>query len=580
MAESAFQSTPIPSPPLTSPHSRSALADTRSFLSSPSSTPIQVSQHDYNFSPREYDESSATEEEHVQTDEEMARLNAETNSSRSSISSLPASVAPSVKVLPQDGLTPTKRAKLTELRGGSLSNEAKRRNWRDSPFRNPSSVRSIQLRDEEEDVVLHHHKRTSKALRNTSTFSTLSFGSPSQPQRLSGKHSQFSPKKSKVKKEFPLVLLHCSLLPPSLPTKARVSDTALLQTVLPEEYWRRWEVLTDRITNDHEIQSRGVLIPHPKADYDLLEERLLESLELATPRIRSGHYYGNENVSEVEESESDAETAVQGTKCQDCGKRVVQDAERDRKWEVKVYAANGLMRAGAWSAAWNEMEKVDVEVNVYFPEDVRREVEERFLHLGLGHDIEEEVREPELTESEIRRREIYGGAGRDPQEKVDGFFEPNDVYDDGRHEQFTPHHESQQYDSTPTIELKQLLVNYIKVLARDKRNIVIGILGLAILLFALRTPTSPQQAIDRQSTPIDVSVASSSSVPRCTYSPTSAALSRSDTQSVESLLTSMDTVTSTEQGPPVKSIGESNIDLQVPLLPDREEVGSEISSES
>lgn len=105
-----------------------------------------------------------------------------------------------------------------------------------------------------------------------------------------------------------------------MPITARISDAALLQAVLPEEYWSRWEILMDKITNDREVQSRGVLIPHPKADYELLEERLLESLELVKPKLRLGHYFGNENVDENEESESDEENTSPCSKCQDCGK--------------------------------------------------------------------------------------------------------------------------------------------------------------------------------------------------------------------------------------------------------------------
>jgi hypothetical protein len=59
-------------------------------------------------------------------------------------------------------------------------------------------------------------------------------------------------------------------------------------------------VLAEKIIKDHKVQSRAVLIPHSKADYNLLEERLLESLELVKLRLRLGHYYGNENVDAVE----------------------------------------------------------------------------------------------------------------------------------------------------------------------------------------------------------------------------------------------------------------------------------------
>jgi hypothetical protein len=510
MAEPAFQSPLRASPRPTAPHSSSEIPSRNRFTQPPAQA-VENSHHDYNFSSSNQADSSATEEEDECTDEEMARLNAETASSRSSISSLPASVAPSAIALPLDATTPTNSPRLHNVRVGSLSNEPKEWKWRDSPFRNVSSVRSIQMRDED-DIIPYHRERSSRLSRNMS-----SSGSISQTKRRSGIGSGISPRCAKVKKEFPLVLLHCSLLPPVMPIKARISDTALLQALLPEEYWRRWDLLTDRITNDPEIQSRGVLIPHPKADYELLEESLLESLELKRPRLRSGHYFGNENLQEAEESDSDAEPAIQGTKCQDCGKRVVQDTQHDRHWEVKVYAANGLMRAGAWSAAWNEMEKVDVEVSVYLPVDVRREVEERCSHLGIDHDIEaDEVPEYEPTEAETRRREIYGTSTAGTQGNVHGFFESTHSYHEDLRESSMSQHRSQNPVPAPTIELTELLVNYVKVLAQDKRNVVVAGLSLAILYFALGASTSPQQGVGRYEVPANVSVSSLMSIPQCT----------------------------------------------------------------
>jgi hypothetical protein len=558
MSGLAFQSPPRPSPPSTSPHSTVDSTNNPSHAFSPFAPKLGISQHDYNFSPKTYDESSATEEHNDYTDEERARRNAETASSRSSISSLPASVAPSAMAIPLDAATPTKSPYLHELRVGSLSNDANGRKWRDSPFRNPSSVRSIQMRDED-DVISPPRKRSSRMSRNMSTFSAISSGSITQPKRRSERGSRLSPRIPKEKKDFPLVLLHCSLLPPTMPIRARISDADLLQAVLPQEYWRRWELLTDKIRNDLEIQSRGVLIPHPKADYELLEERLLESLELAKPRLRSGHYYGNETVDETEESGSDAETAVQGTKCQDCGKRVIEDIARDRKWEVKVYAANGLMRAGAWSAAWNEMEKVDIEVSLWLPEDVRREVEERCLDLGIGNQMEaDDLHEQQPTDEETRRREVYGSPSHDPQEKINGFFESSHPENDGHSQRFQPRHHFQR-EAVPTLELKQLFIDCIKVLAQDRRNIAIAILSLVVVFSALSTSAPLPQSIDKHMVPASVLARSSQTIPQCTISSVSAA---SESPTAGSAPTQREAATSTEQEIPVVSHDLALIELQ------------------
>jgi hypothetical protein len=407
---------------------------------------------------------------------------------------------------------------------------------------------------DEDDIIAHHHKRTPRTSRNISNFSARSSGSISQTKLTGGRDGLLSPRSSEPKKEFPLVLLHCSLLPPVLPIKTRISDAALLQAVLPEEYWLRWELLIDKITHDLEVQSRGVLIPHPKADYELLEERLLESLELAKPRLRSGHFYGHENVDEVEESESDTDTAKQGTKCQDCGNRVIEDIARDRKWEVKVYAANGLMRAGAWAAAWNEMEKVDIEVSVRMPEGIRREVDERCLHLDAGPGMEaDEMATDEQTDTERRRREMYGSPRDDPQAKVDGFFEPSHPYDEVHQESFAPQHHYQHPGPAPTIELKQLLINYVRVLAQDKRNIVTAILSFAVLCFTLGTATPTQQGLDWNLVPTNASISTSATTPQCTLGPMPSVSFIPVVTLEDSTSTSNAPVTVTECGQPIQS---------------------------
>jgi hypothetical protein len=49
-----------------------------------------------------------------------------------------------------------------------------------------------------------------------------------------------------------------------------------------------------------------------------------------------------------------------------CGSR-----PSEGRWELTFYAANGLMRAGAWRAAWREMERVDVEIAPLVPPAAR-----------------------------------------------------------------------------------------------------------------------------------------------------------------------------------------------------------------
>lgn len=410
------------------------------------------------------------------------------------------------------------------------------------------------MRDED-DATPPYRNKAARTSRHLSTFSAMSSGSITQPKRRNARDSRLSPRFPKEKKEFPLVLLHCSLLPPNMPTRAKILDADILQAVLPEEYWRRWQLLIEKIKGDLEIQSRGVLIPHPKADYELLEERLMESLELAKPRLRSGHYYGNETVDEVEESESDADTAIQGTKCRDCGKKVVEDIARDRKWEVKVYAANGLMRAGAWSAAWNEMEKVDVEVSVWLPEDVRREVDERCLELGIGHQMEaEEEYQHQPSEAETRRSEVYGNSDHDTQEKIDGLVDSSHPEDDGQRGKYTSQHRPQHDVPIPPMELKQLFINYIKILAQDNRNVAIAILSLIVLFLTLNTSASMPRSIDRHTKPLSVFLPSSQKIPQCAVSSVSSVSVAPQLPTVGSIITTKDTVAPLQHENPVGSV--------------------------
>ena len=366
---------------------------------------------------------------------------------------------------------------------------------REAAFRKPSSVRAMQMHTEDEgdDDFLTPPKRRSGA--RLSDISMRSAGS--SPIKRSPYYSPSgSASKPKPKKEYPLVLLHCTLLPPSLPIPGLTDtpDQKILREVLPREYWRRWKLLQEKVGSGV-VRDRGVLISHPEDMYDLLEDRLLESLELQRPRFDHGHFLGrDEAVSEEEETLPGEESATddeQGEPCPDCGGRVIRHRDTGRKWEIKVFAANGLMRAGAWAAAWGEMEKVDVEVGLWLPSEVRRELEKRLLENQIyqmetrlpvpqlrgppsseaGPAFEDEPisamhHEPQSTslESEKRRSGIL-----ESQAPPDRRPPPSDNI-------------PCQYFSTPPaeIDLNTLLVNYARVLASDPRNVIMGFLAILV----------------------------------------------------------------------------------------------------
>ena len=528
------------SPHPASPHS--ALKDNLHPLSAP---PLS-SGYNYNFSSTVYDESSApptdAENDYTTTDEEAPGHpypGAATTSSRSSISSLPVSVAPSAHINPSDKPeTPTRNIEGHHARSGSAYRYLGPRAgglYDHSPFRNPSSVRAMQMGDEGDggrDFTPLHRRRDSRmSADRLSTFSVRSSNSTTSPTKKRGaqrsSHS-VSPQKtmssSKLKNEHPLVLLHCTILEPYLGLQVRVKDPVLLREVLPEKYWRRWKTLGDKVAKNGEVMQRGVLIPHPKGDYEILEEKLLESLELERPRVRQGHFLGSpQSENEIDETKDTETEAAHSARCIDCGGDVTFDVEAERKWEIKVYAANGLMRAGAWSAAWAEMEKVDVEVGVWMPEEVRREVEARLNELGFGEDDEDmEPSDSAESEEERRRREVYGSSSPQSQEKIDGLFD-EEIYPSHRRQ------EAEQERSTPThqpaSDLQAVITYNLKVLTQDKRNIVIVLLSLLVLSFSMapvgnrnslehREPLNPIAKVE--TTTISVTP-TPSSLPECDF---------------------------------------------------------------
>ena len=369
-----------------------------------------------------------------------------------------------------------------------------------SPFRNPSSVRAIQLDTTPPHLISpssqQRHKIYTPSRQGTprsvrSHRNTISMSSP----------SKLSPTK-KLKKEYPLVLLHLTLLPIPL-----IYSQQTMESVLPPSILENWKVLLEKATPT--VLERGILIPHPKEDYDLLEERLLESLELQTPRIlKCGHFHLTaEEEADIlaagGESDSENDDTNDADICLDCGRRVRDGrfgtaGEGSKRWNIKLFAANGLMRAGAWSAAWREMERVDVEILPWMEEDMKRELE-------LRREEEEEKVRSEQQQMPMEReegvagldderlREIYGdgamGGGGDQQAFVDGFGETTPLP--------TPKKPSRRRhrrrnEETP---LSDLLVDYIHHAIEDRRNIAILILSVIVLFLSLRSPPPPRLAL-------------------------------------------------------------------------------------
>ncbi|OCT49580.1 flavoprotein oxygenase [Cladophialophora carrionii] len=473
--------------------------------------PDDVLAHDYNFSGAIYEEgTSDTEtegllEDRFRQEEDVLITNGRVFSGCSSISSFPASISQHLPLEDEqyDGpRTPSKRDSIamspSESAGDRNHPTTSPRAFREypSPFRHPSSVRALQMKDEimsETQSVLRHHRRTGSQMSSYSLRSSYSTHT-SPTKRLSRSHRS-SPSKggSNLKKEFPLVLLHCTLLPPNIRVQPGSVEDSLILDSLPEDYKSRWVALRNKLA-DPEVSSRGVLIPHPREDLALLEERLLESLELEAPRIRHNHYFpsdgsvadsGFESASTEDETELDPSCEA----CPDCGRRL-RPEEVHRKWEVKVFAANGLMRAGAWAAAWQEMEKVDVEIKVWLPDEIRQELEAKLVLLAAPQfettelASQEAPAEPEInslseedTKSQSRRSEAQGNARTAEEEPIN------------RTEPLI----SSLSPVTNEQNVWTQLGSHARELTRDRRNVLVGVLSFLVLFFALARPEQPRQ---------------------------------------------------------------------------------------
>ena len=471
----------------------------------------QMSTQDY-----EYNSSSSSARHSTsdvfgrEMDEELDQLKSRA-SSRSSLSSVPASVlihpVERMKQMPDMDVHEKiagYRVEESEANFGDFSQAPtamRTIRQREAVFRKPSSVRALQMHTEDEadeDDYLTPPRRRA-GIRSPG----------SSPMKRSPYYSPKTQKQPTPKKEAPLVLLHCTLLPPSIPVPgaAEPRNQDILEDELPPEYWKRWRRLQDRVGSGV-LRDRGVLISHPEDLYDMLEERLLESLELQRPRLQNGHFVGREDTdvsgddfSDIDESETDEE---QGDECPDCGGHV-RHGDSNRKWEIRVFAANGLMRAGAWAAAWQDMEKVDVEVGLWLPSDVRRGLERRLAEEQMALVERDQTQSPRMQSPQMRMLPISSLVDSENQVLPEILQSPRQsharmVSDVGSFRSSVmpsrqsisgpPPERDHHFERAPQkaeteVALSTLCANYIRVLAADRRNLALVILSMLVAFLAV-----------------------------------------------------------------------------------------------
>ncbi|KAJ4360078.1 uncharacterized protein N0V89_000637 [Didymosphaeria variabile] len=305
------------------------------------------------------------------------------------------------------------------------------------PFRNPSSVRAMQMASPVPSLALEAPRERTKGSyklatpsRSGRSDSVSTTGTRrSRSHRDSMHRENQAQRPSATPQPLPLVLLHVTILPMQMPYTPEI-----MIKIMPEWLVENYKVLEEKL-QDIVLMRRGLLIQHPRDEYDVLEERILESLELKTPRLlKCGHFVAPDSDDE-ESDEFDDErrnAADDGTGrgsrmsggtvtaeedpeyryptpnsddagvCLDCHRQVKKPGHGvgagTKRWDIKIYAANGLMRAGAWIAAWSEMERCDVEISPWIPHEVRKTLDKRLQQ------EEEAVRDKALYAAELQRQ--------------------------------------------------------------------------------------------------------------------------------------------------------------------------------
>ncbi|KAG9566603.1 hypothetical protein KCU71_g7994, partial [Aureobasidium melanogenum] len=277
----------------------------------------------------------------------------------------------------------------------------------------------------------------------------------------------------------PLVLLHVTVLPPRLPWNRTVLDA-----VLPPELKRQFGVL--RAATSGLVAQRGILIAHPREEFELLEESVLEALNLLPERIGYDGQYRPRTPSTVAESETGDDEETDVRPCDTCQRVHVGDA-----WSVRVYAANGLMRAGAWAACWSEMERVDCEIRPCISERISRRLDEMQMaediankqgsHMPAIHSVHER------QTIETPKRHVQPDSIAPIQESAVVAINTQRSPETQSKSPTTPRPLSALQDDLPPIyhpkdvPLGLLLRNYLYLMLRDRRNIAILFLGLTLL---------------------------------------------------------------------------------------------------
>lgn len=446
-------------------------------------------------------------------------------------------------------------------------------------FRNPESVRAMQMSS---PPLLPTVETSRERLKGSYKLMTPSRSGRSETpvskksgSRRGSVREHQSPMPTPTPQQAPLVLLHVTILPPQVPY-----SHDLMVRIMPDWLVENYKLLDEKL-QDIILMRRGLLIPHPRDEYDVLEERILESLELKTPRLlKCGHFVPPEDDTDNGESDDEASVLDDSTgrgsrmsggtfteerehahhtrsdsMCNDCHHELKRPRQGvgagKRRWDIKIYAANGLMRANAWAACWGEMERCDVEIQPWIPDDLRKTLEQRVVEeqeaekrkhmyaVELQRQIQESTSKQKIAEEEAAERKrleevelqkSFEAAAAALQRSVEEKAAEKKKFEEAIQTKIQEAKESMRLEteakaqaevnllaerlrvlesalaakSTPAdnsvqpssvraaqIPLSTLLKNYVLVLLKDQRNFIILVLSGLVVYLAMNMATAP-----------------------------------------------------------------------------------------
>jgi hypothetical protein len=202
--------------------------------------------------------------------------------------------------------------------------------------------------------------------------------------------------------------------------------------------------------------------------------------------------------------------------CDICGRDVKYDQQMsgsmERRFRVKIYASNGLMRAGAWAACWREMERVDVELEPYVEGDLAVELENLASsspHVPVAEPADEDefVDEEEELEQARKKKDLEKEQISQEEEqmrrKIMEEERLREIYGHDKHASLPEqqHNDPQAQVPRHGDSLPELLLAAFKVAMKDTKNVAIVVLSVLVILLALkpRGVVMINQPVTRQS---------------------------------------------------------------------------------